>query len=227
MKQRTIQVRWFLGIALPLALLLLLIPLVRQHREREQWHPLAVGKLAAVHVERAFYRRPGSDELFVHVRITNTAERGLGVSLTDAVSPVTFFEATASTAFQLRGAILASVPPASVARNNDDKSILRRYRAGGLTPLPSGGTISYFGKYKYPWSKALESQTSAVSPLTLPSMDGAVPATDGSTVETLSYMLWTNPAGGTPVNNLVVFIPNPVPWKELPAHAHVLNLKPA
>jgi hypothetical protein len=52
---------------------------------------------------------------------------------------------------------------------------------------------------------------------------GKVPVTDGKRVEPLSYMQWTNPADGVMTTNLMVLIPNPVPWKELPSNARVLG----
>lgn len=219
-QKRTAWVRWLVVIALPVVLLLLLIPLARQHRERQQWHTMAVGKLAALHVERVLYKRPGSDDFFLRVRITNTADRPLGVSLANAVYPQSLLAGSASTRFQLRSAKLAASGPAPASKRRD-KSIVRRYRAGELMTVPPGHTKSYFSKCQYPWSVVRQAAT--VSPFTLLLMDGSVPVTDGQTVDSLSFMLWTDPADGTLHNNKMVFIPNPVQWKTFAAHAHVLG----
>jgi hypothetical protein len=99
--------------------------------------------------------------------------------------------------------------------------MLRRRRAGRLTALPAGQSLFYFWRYRQTWSAARLTQQT--SPFTLVMMRGEIPVTDDSRLEILDFMRWIDPVDSSSHSNIMVFIPNPVPWKVLPPDARILD----
>jgi hypothetical protein len=186
--------------------------------ETRQWHRLATGELASVDVERALYEKEGQRHFFIHVQITNLADRPIGVDFSDywkVMYPGRWGMSDLDHRTLIDEERMVYKDLDEAAR----EALLAAFRAGGLATLPVHKAIDYYREFNASGRADVDAQEKQGKYLII-SLDGVLRLTDGKAVEQLSCA-WDSKGRDAKQTDLV--ITTPVPWKKLPDGARIVN----
>jgi protocatechuate 3,4-dioxygenase beta subunit len=180
-----------------------------------QWHRLATGELASVDVERTLYEKEGQRHFFIRVRITNLANRPVGIDLNN------YWKVTYPNQWGMENADHRTdiderrmVPKDLDAAAREE--LLAAFRTGGLTTIPPGKSIDYYREFNASGRADVDAQEKQGKYLIV-SLDGVLRLTDGEGVEQVSCAWGRKTQAPT---DLV--IPTPVPWRAIPSAGRIV-----
>jgi hypothetical protein len=180
-----------------------------------QWHRLATGELAAVDVERTPYEKEGQRHFFIHVRITNLANRRVGIDLSNywkVIYPNQWGmeDADHRTLIDERRMVYKDLDEAA------REALVAAFRAGGLTVIPPGKSIDYYREFNASGRADVDRQTKQGKYLIV-SLDGVLRLTDGKAVEQVSCAWGRKTEAETDV-----VIPTAIPWRAIPSVGRIV-----
>jgi hypothetical protein len=170
------------------------------------WVTIARSPAVTAEVERALYESPGSPHFFVHVRVTNTAGRPLGMDLRKWAQVLYPNQWGASKVdhrevIDERRVILGPF---------DAAPTIADFRAGALAKAAIGASLDYYAEFNASGRPDVDSQ--ATERWVVVVMDGQLRWSDGDIAERLV----------PDESSREIAISAPVGWKPIPAGARAI-----
>ncbi|HEY3321236.1 MAG TPA: hypothetical protein VGP72_12270 [Planctomycetota bacterium] len=188
--------------------------------DEAQWHQIARGTLSTVHVDRTLFKRDGSTDFLIHVRVTNLTEKPLGVDLRDfwgVIYPNQFgFKQE-----KARGVIDERHMIHKPLTDEQKASLVEDFKAGKLASIPAHGSAAYFRRFNRDGS--LEMAEKNEGKYLFISLDGVQVLTDGVAVEQISCAWESNDTHAKNGTNTELFISTPVKWERVPTDGRIIR----
>lgn len=186
----------------------------------DKWHQVFQGRLAKAEVERRLYERGKDEDCLIAVRLTNLANRAVGVDLRkfwNVIYPNSWgFSKTPALGVVDEERIIRE--PMSAA---DKKKLMLDYSENRLTTLLPKRPVTYFRKFTvgYNIRKQIDSDSDAYL---IVGLDGALQLTDGQTTEEIMFQQ----NDGVADARRWVAIRLPVHWRTVSQNSFVVEERP-
>ena len=193
-------------------------PMERVSRSFSGWHQIFRGRLAKVEVEQSLYERRKDEDCFIAVRITNVADRTVGVDLRrfwNVIYPNSWgFSRTRAPELVDEERIIRE-PMSQVDKNKLEID----FASNRLTAIMPKASINYFREFTI--SRNIRKEIdSAGNKFLIVGLDGALQMTDGQTIEEVIFP--ANDDSGA--RWLPVRLP--VTWQTVPPNSLVVDQHP-